>query len=102
MRTILYKCDRCGREWNKNDKDAPQLWTIGVICKAGEGLPPFTTVREPSAYKNQQWCRPCMDRDNIINIKPPEPDAPPPLTFEELIREIIAEEVTTQINQGAS
>lgn len=102
MKTLLYKCDRCGREWAAGSKDAPQLWTIGLRYSSGDGVSQYSPTH-PSAYKDRQWCRDCMDKLNIIIPVPKESAAStPPPTFEDMVREMIAEEVITQMNQGAS
>ena len=102
MKTILYKCDRCKREWAKGSKDAPQLWTIGLRYSSGEGIT-LNYPTTPSVYKDQHWCRDCMDKLNIVIPHPKEPATPTLLpTFEDMVREMIAEEVITQINQGSA
>jgi len=93
MITITYKCDKCGRTWNKEDKDAPQLWIIGMKYTSHESKYSYNMGKD-SPYKDQQWCRPCMDELGLIitsTVKnTPEEKR---LTFEDLVRELIAEQM---------
>ena len=95
MKTVTYKCDRCGREWTAGSKNAPQLWSVGLRYGPGESI----SLSYPgTAYKDQHWCRSCMEQVGIFMPDPQEsaPTVPPP-TFEDIVREMITEEVANQL-----
>ena len=58
---IVYKCDHCGKEWEKNEK-SKTLCTLFFSCSFG------STSREPFSEisKTQQWCRDCVMEAGII------------------------------------
>ena len=82
-----YVCDRCGNSQPTHE----QFWVVGVVA--------HTYDRQPSACdfgnRRMQVCRPCLEVLGVHRRKPEQEAAPipPPLTVEELIREIVQQEI---------
>ena len=82
--TISYICDRCGHI-QYNDK---QMWKL-LVSLVHHGLQHnySTTQREVL------WCRTCVEGLGLLSIpkKEENTDVPiPPITIEDMIREIVA------------
>jgi hypothetical protein len=63
----LFKCDRCGGEWEQFTKECPQEINIVVKLNYGSHHPAGDEGYE--AYKiahDQTWCRPCLDKSGVI------------------------------------
>jgi hypothetical protein len=86
MKTIIYKCDRCGTEDTNN--------IIGldtIYVGAGQY---FSDARNRA--HGVEWCKKCRIETGIIERVKSHPDiksVDPEPTLEELIREIIREEI---------
>jgi|WetSurSiteA1Bulk_404760.scaffolds.fasta_scaffold409957_1 hypothetical protein len=83
MRTITFKCDRCGVEKNHSF-----LWDIEIRING--------SVYDQAGKK--EWCRACLVKVGLWNPSFEEkkdgiktPDHPP--TLEDIIRELIREEI---------
>jgi len=85
-KTITYICDRCKAE--KRD-DGKFLHTVRVSVNSDD-------LTRWVRY----WCEPCMTETGLLHlpcgIKPEEAVPPPPLTLEEVIRQIVREEIKEQ------
>ncbi len=91
--TTIWKCDRCSKEWNSNDGGNP-LEEVKVVSGQYE---------DPGKISPADWCQDCrietgIYRPHLINkngkrIKLEKKSLPPPLTLEELVREIVREEI---------
>lgn len=79
-----YTCDRCGHEQDNDD----QMLEIGIVYRH------LRFSFSPHPGKNALWCRKCTDEVGITPVqKTADPQPPPRLTLEDLIRELIREEV---------
>ncbi len=88
MITTIYRCDRCGYKQPKPE----QMWNVGTVC--------FHHGDTPNLYSllacTKLWCRACVNTYQLIVDPPTKPDAPPPLSLEDKIREIIRETVAEE------
>lgn len=91
-----YTCDKCGHEQPTDE----QMWILGVG---------YRSVRKYGGYgandwssREQMWCRRCLEDVGLVPIahKRIDPPAPPPPTFEDLVRQI-ADDVVREAT-GAS
>lgn len=94
--TIIRHCDHCKRELN--DKDVGQLWIVQILVtnkysylRRGHQINQYLKAH-PSW---QEWCRPCIDKMNLMFFKwePKTPNPPAEPTFEDKLREIIQDEI---------
>lgn len=96
MIVTTYTCDKC--KHSQSDKEKPmQLWEIGI------GISPMEKNRY--AYSRELshkklWCRDCVVKAGILppNKDEKEKASEPPITLEDIIREIIQEEL--EASQG--
>lgn len=87
MKTVMYKCDLC-----KKVIDFPkeQVWNVGIGIEA-----------EPYHLcyfaKQVQWCRRCTESFRLAVFVRPKKEAEnspePTLTFEDMVRAIVQEEI---------
>jgi len=89
MITTIYKCDRCGKEQYTPE----QMWEVGVVYKH---IHYASSSSEKYPYQTKLWCRACVETLGILPIKEGAPDETQPPTFEDLIREIVRDEQTSQ------
>ena len=88
MKTMTFKCDKCGEECS--GKDTIRLESVGVFW--GSFMP-----HAKSVCKSQDWCLICRKKIgavSAVNGVPPATFVPP--TLEDMIREIVREEVTQE------
>lgn len=93
--TIIYKCDRCGAESPTNE----QMYFVEVRFSNVSHQHRFQS--EMQVAKKIDCCKPCAQALALVKMpeRPKGADpAPAELTFEELVREIIREEVADAIN----
>lgn len=95
MITTTYTCDDCGHE-----QDTPeQMWHIGVALRHhGTKNNSYEKPRE-----EELWCRNCVEKLGLLPTpkeqKSEEP-APEPMSLEDMIRDIIHEEVSSQAREN--
>ena len=88
MIVTTYTCDRCGH----SQTGEGNLWTVRV--QVGPGV-----NHQFNHYDGNKllWCRPCIEFfNNLLSLfrdAKPSPDAPPPPTIDDMIREIVREEL---------
>lgn len=81
--TTTYTCDRCG-ESKVGDRDFLKLVGVGFRQFGGSKLEPFKTA---------EWCPECIKHFRLVREEPATPEAPPALTIEDLIIEIVDQAV---------
>jgi hypothetical protein len=93
--TTIYKCDRCGAEASTNE----HMYIVEVRFSSVAQQYRFSA--EMQVAKKIDCCKPCAQALALVKMpeRPKGADpAPAELTFEELVREIIREEVAVAIN----
>lgn len=80
-----YVCDRCQKS---QADDGEQMWEIGLSLRHC-GFTHYRISSDP-AYQSL-WCRPCCVEVGILApfIIDPDYKQPAPITFEDLVREIV-------------
>ena len=96
--TILttYECDHCLRVSQSNE----QMWDVEVRCVSNDRR--SYSRFEPAPVFKVLWCRECVDKYGALgkNYVPKEkPSAVAPITIEDLIREIVTDAMTDELNQ---
>lgn len=79
MQTITYTCDRC--------KAADTTNAIDIIPIN------ITLFQFKSVVKSAEWCRRCLNEVGLNSSMPKIPTIEPPLSVEDIIREIVKEEI---------
>ena len=88
MIVTIYTCDKCSRV----QEEPEGMWEVGIVIRGmlGSKLSNFG----PAPAEKALWCYDCVVRIGLLPQKkddPPKQDPAP--TFEDMIREIIAEEI---------
>lgn len=68
----LFKCDKCGGEWDTSTKECPMQVCLSMTLNYGNGYPRET--RYQAAERYQVWCRPCLDASGVV---PPREESKP-------------------------
>ena len=91
--TILWKCDRCQKEWNSNEDKNPLRGVSVAIHRQDSGARGC-----PEDKWKAQWCKECLTATGLWRTyeEASNPDLPEPLSLEEMIREICREEIDAQ------
>ena len=85
MRTVTYKCDRCGKKDNNN---AMGLVQVGVHVGEYNRL---SSCTEPKVEYNQKWCDNCREATGLMTPLKDSTIVVKPVTLEELVRDIAYE-----------
>jgi hypothetical protein len=84
----LFKCDKCGGEWETDTKDCPQQVNISVFLNYGKNYPVQAGVYYSGTIaRNQTWCRPCIEASGVVEPREDEkkPDVVYPTTEDVLV-----------------
>ena len=82
MVKTIYKCDKCGKEWDASTNiDQPVM--VGIVVKFGA-----TELSHPYPTYGQMWCRSCLIGAGVVEPCMADKDAgrkapEQPLSFEE-------------------
>ena len=102
QRTLL-KCDKCGFEREKKTAYAEeekeiQFYSMGVFrCKGSYLHLDYNSIK---ISQEVQWCQKCCEESKVFPPLVEARDLPKPApTFEELLREMVAQEVFDQSQQ---
>jgi hypothetical protein len=98
MKREILVCDRCKTEAeSKEEKAKLRLGTValGFDLSYG-GFGSGGNVYAAHQTWSRQWCQECRKELGILEnqIKKPEPDASPPPTLEEMVREMVKDEMS--------
>lgn len=96
--TITRHCDHCKQEIPEKNKG--QIWKVQLLVTNEENYRAnklsALNLYMTESNNRQDWCRPCIDKFNLLNHAwtPPKdaPDAQPP-SFEDQLREVIRDEI---------
>lgn len=84
MKTITYKCDRCGAEDTTNEID---LLSVGV--HVGSYQQHYSSFSQgPAIGFDQEWCLVCRIKTGLLGKPKDSTIIQTPLTLEDLVREI--------------
>jgi len=96
----IWECDRCKQSWNSNDEKVSPLRTIMVSYPDKDVYSSFpVNTRERQAIRDEwcaQWCPDCLADTGAVRTREKgeqQPDLPPPLALEDMVREIVREEM---------
>jgi len=81
-----YTCDRCGKTQDRPE----QFWVVKVMARTFDG-----NFYDSGGGPMKQWCRTCGESFGLFPCtrSPVPPDET--MTFEDLVREIVREEIKT-------
>jgi hypothetical protein len=87
----LFKCDRCGGEWEQHTKECPQAVNIVVKLNYGNHYPVGDEGYSGTLAHNQTWCRPCLDSSGVVipKVIPDIPVQPPAPSVETIIVDLL-------------
>jgi hypothetical protein len=80
-----YKCDKCGKEWRKDDDEMPIA--VGMVLEFGQ-----ESCTSYSKGKTQCWCRTCVMAKGLHDpIIPKDKEVAPPVppSFEDIFTELL-------------
>lgn len=91
MIIITYTCDKCGHSQHNED----QMWNVGIaIDHRGYDGYRGSDWQSKKFQAQQLWCRKCIENIGLVTPKPqPKEYVAPNLTFEDMLRAIVREEV---------
>ncbi len=89
MKTITYKCDRCGEVIEDPSWDAFSVSIVSVL----EQQKGYTAYPSRNVVAEAHWCRSCAVACHAIAPESSATPAPNPPTLEEMIRDIVREEL---------
>jgi hypothetical protein len=81
-----YKCDKCGKEWRKDDDDEMPV-AVGIVLQFGS-----ESCTSHSKRKTQCWCRTCVMAKGLYDpITPEDKEVAPPVppSFEDIFTELL-------------
>lgn len=88
---IILTCDRC----NRRVLDPSKLWAVAVVVVDYRRFVPGSSAGAHSHSEHRkEWCDDCVREIGILpkpKVKNEEPE--PPLSLEDLVREIAQEEI---------
>ena len=96
MRTIIYKCDRCGNE--NEDNKILQLEEVGVHVGRYNLSTSFGGT--PKIMFNKEWCIECREKTGLKLPPKNKVIEVIPLTLEDLVREIAYEAAVEAIQNN--